>query len=151
MRVLAIATVLALSTLAAPHASAQPAEVGRPGRYTMQPVEGGFLRLDSQTGEVSLCTGRGAAFACEAVADKRAEPSELAQLRAENLRLQGEMARLTDQLAASPPAQRSTPRLELPTEEDVDKALTYLERMVKKFRDRLREFDSPTPPRNTPM
>ena len=42
----------ALAVLASLPASAQTRDV--PGRYTMQPIEGGFLRLDTQTGAVSI-------------------------------------------------------------------------------------------------
>ena len=40
-----------LAVLAAVPASAQTRDA--PGRFTMQPIEGGFLRLDTQTGAVS--------------------------------------------------------------------------------------------------
>ena len=36
-------------------------------------------------------------------------------------------------------------------DEDVDKALNYIERMVKKFRDRLRDFESGTEKKGTPL
>ena len=42
-----------LAVLAALPASAQTRDA--PGRFTMQPIEGGFLRLDTQTGAVSTC------------------------------------------------------------------------------------------------
>jgi hypothetical protein len=54
----------------------------------------------------------------------------------------------------------ATPPVELPKEEDIDRAINELERIFKKYRERLREFDrslseqnrapspapSPTPP-----
>ena len=39
------------------------------GRYTMTPAPGGFLRLDTRTGAVALCTVKGPAVTCAASAD----------------------------------------------------------------------------------
>ena len=107
--------------------------VERPGRYAMQPVEGGFARLDTDTGAVSLCVKRGAEFSCQPVADERGQQQkEIDRLKAENLELQH---RLADAQAGK------DKRLDLPSEEDVDKALNYMERLVKKFRDKMRELE----------
>lgn len=34
------------------------------GRFTMSPVDGGFLRLDKETGAVAMCARSGTAWAC---------------------------------------------------------------------------------------
>ena len=52
-------------------AGATPETEERGGRSVMTPVEGGFLRMDSLTGAVSLCQRTGGKWACEAVADDR--------------------------------------------------------------------------------
>ena len=41
------------------------------GRYTFNKVAEGFLRLDTQTGQVSVCNQRAVGFACQAVPDDR--------------------------------------------------------------------------------
>lgn len=126
-------------------AAAQVREV--PGRYTMQPVEGGFLRLDTQTGAVAMCRpGAGGSVSCQPSQADQGIPSDVARLRAENLELKAEVKRLEEiaglsgrggpQLNAQPPE-----KLHLPTEQDVDQALDYVERMYKKFRDRLRNLE----------
>ncbi len=80
---------------------------------------------------------------------------ELARLRAENTDLKAEVKRLEEvaglsgrggpQLNSQPPE-----KLQLPTEQDVDQALDYVERMYKKFRDRLRNLESSGKP-GTPL
>jgi hypothetical protein len=128
-----------------------------PGRYTMQPVDGGFLRLDTQTGAVSMCRpNSGGAVAClPAPSEESGLLGELARLRAENLELKAEVKRLqeTAGLGNRPHSQldsQPNEKLQLPTEQDVDQALDYVERMYKKFRDRLRNLDGPGKP-GTPL
>ena len=58
------------------------------GRYTFSKVAEGFVRLDTQTGEVSMCGQRTVGWACQAVPEDRAVlESEIARLRRENAAL----------------------------------------------------------------
>ncbi|HEX4892909.1 MAG TPA: hypothetical protein VFV47_06435 [Hyphomicrobiaceae bacterium] len=131
---LAIAVLLMLPG-AFPATANPPAEVDQPGRFVMQPVDGGIMRLDTKTGAVSLCTRKGTGFSCEPVPESRAPEGDLARLAAENRELKDRLARLESE----GPAPRKS--LELPTEAEVDKALDYFERMVKKFRDRMKSLE----------
>ena len=104
-------------------------------------VGGGFVRLDTQSGQMSLCNRVNAEWKCEAMSDEgRGLTAEVDKLRAENKRLQEEVRRLDDLVMGmkSGPGNR---KLELPSEEDVDRAMTYLQRMIKKFQDKLKEFE----------
>ena len=127
-----------------------------PGRYTMQPVDGGFLRLDTQTGAVTMCRpGAGGTVSCQPSQGDQGLPGEVARLQAENIELKAEVKRLEaiaglgarggPQLNSQPPE-----KLQLPTEQDVDQALDYVERMYKKFRDRLRNLEGSGKP-GTPL
>lgn len=137
---------LALAALLPAIASAQtaPAPTEKPGRFTMQPVDGGFLRLDTETGAMSLCMKRGTGIACEPVEDQRASQGELERLAKENKALKEDLKRLEELVTADGgrrPARGQ--KFELPTEEDVDKAMSYVERMLKKFREKMRDFEQP--------
>ena len=62
------------------------------GRYTFSKVADGFLRLDTQTGQVSVCNQRAVGLACQAVPDDRTVlENEIARLRTENAALKKEM------------------------------------------------------------
>ena len=118
-------------------------------RYSMSPVEGGQLRLDKETGAVALCARKGETWTCEPVEDKAKTIEEkLKQLEDENKELKNHIANLDAMLDKDlkggdkgPPAGS----MQIPSEEDVDKALDYVERMFKKFRDRLQKLEKPAP------
>jgi hypothetical protein len=124
-------TVAILFGLALP--AAAMAQTG--GRFTFQPVEGGLMRLDTETGQVSHCTKAGDGFACRSVADDRAAlMDEIERLKRENERLR--------QAAGTPPGgkgQGPAARLQLPSDEEIDKAMGLVEnlmrRMLRTFRD----------------
>ncbi len=148
--ILSIAVVAGLANSAL--AQAPLDEQQRPGRYTMQPTEGGFLRLDTATGDVALCARVQATFECKPVKDDRDLQTEISRLSAENKELQAENKRLEGLLGIDGGPAKPQRKLELPSEEDVDKALSYLERMFKKFRDKMKEFDTEGgSPKGTPL
>ncbi|MBS0241325.1 MAG: hypothetical protein JSS20_04055 [Proteobacteria bacterium] len=113
------------------------------GRFAMQPTDGGILRLDTATGDVSLCARQGGTFECKPVKDDRDLQSEIARLSTENKELKAEIKRLEDMLGLNggPGAPKPGGKFELPSEEDVDKALSYMERMIKKFRDKFKDLE----------
>lgn len=64
---------------------AAPAPENDEARYSFSKVADGFLRLDTKTGEVSLCSRQTVGWACLAVPEDRALlENEIARLRAEN-------------------------------------------------------------------
>ena len=143
-----------LAVLAALPASAQTRDA--PGRFTMQPIEGGFLRLDTQTGAVSTCRARAENLVlCQpAQEEQQGLAKEIARLRAENVELKAEVKRLQEIAGAQPAPPTAGPpaeKFQLPSEEDVDSALDYLERMFKKFRDRLRNLEEDGKKPGTPL
>jgi hypothetical protein len=106
--------------------SATPALSQTTGRFTFQPVEGGMMRLDTETGHVSHCTKAGDSFACRSIADDRAAlQDEIDRLRREN-----EELRLS---AGKPGNPGVTGRLQLPSEEDIDKAMGLFEKMMRRM------------------
>jgi predicted transglutaminase-like cysteine proteinase len=99
-------------------------------RYTFQTVEGGVMRLDAETGHVSFCTRTGEGYACRSAPDDRAAlQEEIDRLKRENERLK---------LGAAPqPAPGG--RLQLPSEEEIDKAMGLFERMMRRMMRTFRE------------
>jgi len=113
------------------------------GRYTLTPSATGYIRLDTQTGQVSECTGTPpAALVCKSTADERAA------MQAEIDRLQKQVDDLKaapGEFASNPPAQ-----LNIPSDKDVDKAFNFMERMVKRFKGLIQEMRK-EPAESTPL
>ena len=85
----AFAAAIAVLLLSAAAFAGEPAasEVGGP-RYGFHKVSDGFLRLDTQTGEVALCSAHAVGWACQAAPeDRTALEDEIARLRKENAAL----------------------------------------------------------------
>src|SRR5262245_25002045 len=122
------------------------------GRFTFSRVDNGFLRLDTQNGQVSYCRAQTAGWSCQAVPENRSEletdvsrlradMNDLKALKSDIVRLQDEIAALTREVAAlkDPPPPRPpadmTPSdkggdvvIRLPTHEDVARARALIER-----------------------
>jgi hypothetical protein len=121
------------------------------GRYTMHPADGGFLRLDTQTGQMSMCKTASATWSCASLPDERlALEQKNDVLLRENLELKSAVKRLEELAGVAPGDQSkrdgksgpgSGPGSQLPTEDDVDKAMSYVQRMLKKFKEKIREFE----------
>lgn len=119
------------------------------GRYQMMPAEGGgIIRLDRQTGAMSLCQRKGGTWVCEALADdRRALESEIDRLTAETSELKSAVKRLEELLGLPDADGRDrraggvSPKLKLPTEQDIDNAMSYVQRMLRKFKQKLRELE----------
>ncbi|MFY9655964.1 MAG: hypothetical protein WAK01_05155 [Methylocystis sp.] len=125
---------LAAAALAAPSAFAQatnpPLAEAPVERFSMTPADGGFLRLDKQTGAVSFCTVEGGASVCRAGPDERATlEKEVAQLKRENAELKAGRELSRDQSGASP----------LPKEEEFERALSFAERFIRRMVPVLKE------------
>jgi hypothetical protein len=134
---------------AAPKEAAVPpaAPPGPPARFSFQPSQNGFVRLDRDTGQVAYCAGRTVGWACEAVPEERAAlEKEIARLQDEVAGLKREIAALREppppprppaELAPRPPAAKDGAKdgdksgdltIRLPTQEDIDRATTALQR-----------------------
>lgn len=112
------------------------------GRYVMSPTEGGFARLDTETGAMSLCGRKGDRWVCEPMADAAMTlREERSRLAAENAELKAEVRRLEGLLGPGGERRSAERKFELPSEQDVDRALDYVQRMYRKFRDRLKELE----------
>lgn len=87
----ALAIGIVVAAVAAPARADTPGDAPSP-RYTFSKVAGGFLRLDTQTGEVALCSPQAVGWACVAAPEDRAVlENEIVRLRAENGTLKNEL------------------------------------------------------------
>jgi len=129
--------VLMLATLAVvPAAYAETATPDNEnGRFTFNQVADGLLRLDTRTGQVSLCSQRAAGWTCQTVPDERsALEGEIARLQGENAALKKEMIARAVPL---PGGTRTEPKpqleLKLPSDADMDRLMTFMERIWRRL------------------
>ena len=132
------ATILAPSTLTTAPAIAQD---GGTDRYTLEKSESGFVRLDRQTGAVTLCTEAEGILTCRMGADERAAYD------ADLARLEKRVDALEQQVAGGRPA-ASAP---LPSDAEIDRSIGIMERFMRAFFNLVQEFrgeeDKPVPDR----
>jgi len=109
-------TLVALALAGSAHAEGE-------GRYRMDKTESGLVRLDTVTGEVSLCREQEGQIVCRMAADERAafeKELDLLTARVEAL----EKAAATGQTAVKPT---------LPTDEEIDRTMSIMEKMMQRF------------------
>lgn len=111
------------------------------GRYSFGKVADGFLRLDTQTGQVSVCSQRAVGWACQATPDDRTVlESEIARLRGENAALKKEMLAhgltLPGTGAAGPEGSGTHDNdvvIHLPDDSEIDRAMAYAGELWHRF------------------
>lgn len=116
-------------------------------RYQLEKTPNGYVRMDSTTGEMSICEERGAQLVCRVAADERTA------LQDEVDRLRQDLAELTkrvDRLDAGKSGKTSSG---LPSEEEFEKSLSYMERFFRSFMGIVKEQEredqrSPAPGRS---
>jgi hypothetical protein len=141
-----IAPVVAQPALAQPALAddATPDTAG--GRYIFNKQADGFVRLDTRSGQVSLCSQRAVGWACEAAPEDRAMlENEIARLRSENIALKKDILSrglpLPPGAAPEPPVaengtpQISVPNLHLPSDADVDRMVALANRVWHRLID----------------
>lgn len=93
------------------------------GRYRMEKTDTGFIRLDTTSGDISLCREKDGQIVCRMAADERAafeKELDLLTKRVEALEKGGTTA-LTDTKPS------------LPTDEEIDRTMTVMEKMMQRF------------------
>jgi len=120
---LLVATALAVPAALAQATTPPTAEATLEG-FSMTPANGGFLRLDKQTGAVSFCTVEGGQADCRAGPDERAAlEKEVAELNRENAELK----------AGRGPSQNQSGASALPKEEEFERAMSFAERFIRRM------------------
>ncbi|MDO8534418.1 MAG: hypothetical protein Q7S17_06715 [Xanthobacteraceae bacterium] len=137
---LALVILLALGFL--PSAVAQESKSapapGENGRFTFAPVADGQLRLDTRTGQVSLCHSRQGIWTCETVADDRAAyEKEIARLQNKI----GDLEALARRSAGEIPP-KSEPKF--PNDAEIDRAMNFFEKVLRRFRGMIENLSRET-------
>jgi hypothetical protein len=118
---------LAILSLGTPAAVAQEANADR---YALEKSQSGFVRLDRQTGAVTLCTEADGTLTCRMAADERAAYDE------DLARLEKRVEALERQIADG-----TAPRSgDLPSDAEIDRSIGIMERFMRAFFGLVQEF-----------
>ncbi|MEP3435795.1 MAG: hypothetical protein ABJN75_03295 [Hoeflea sp.] len=93
-------------------------------RFTMEKTENGFVRMDTLTGEMSICSEKADQLVCRLAADeRRAFEQTLTDLSAR-------VSELEQRLDAMAPSAGTS---EIPDEAELDRALGAMEKVMRRF------------------
>lgn len=133
-------------------------ESAPPGRYSMTATDNGMLRLDTQTGAVSLCTGTAGRWVCRSIADDRlALENEIDRLSVENRKLKEELAkRLAEAKPEEKPEMKPEAKPEAepqpdarsswrPSDDDVEEFMVFFEKIMKRFKQMAESINDDAP------
>ncbi|UIJ99262.1 hypothetical protein LZK82_03075 [Rhizobium leguminosarum] len=121
MKVLILTLGVFLMPLAAAAAEADA------GRFQLEKSGDHFVRLDRQTGAMSICRDKDGALVCRMAADERAAYED-------------ELDRLAKRVTAL--EQGNVAQRALPSDAEVDRSISIMERMMKSFMGMVREFQA---------
>jgi hypothetical protein len=111
------------------------------GRYMLSQVPDGFVRLDTRTGEVALCSQRAVGWACQtAPEDRAAYEGEIARLRSENAALKEDILSHGLPLPAgmtadAPGIHDNDITIRLPDNAEISRAMAYVGNIWQRFVD----------------
>lgn len=121
--------LLTLSTAALLAAAPSKAEEG--GRYRLEPAEHGFVRMDTLTGQMSLCEEKDGQLACRAADDERAAFADQVEGMAKQIdMLEKRVAEL----------EKGVSNNGVMSEEEFDKTMGYMERFFHRFMGVVRDL-----------
>lgn len=119
---------------------AAPALAEDANRYRLEKTNEGYVRMDTQTGAMSICNERDGQLVCRVAADERsAFQDEVDRLQGTIKALDERVTKLENSLAA---------RLEskLPSEEEFNKTMGYMERFVRGFMGIVKDMEKDNDP-----
>jgi hypothetical protein len=146
MRRLIVVLVVGVAGLSAAQAQSAAPDTEN-GRYSLNQVPDGMLRLDTRTGQVSLCAKQSASWACNAVPDERqALENEIARLQRENGALKKDMLARnlplpSDVTGLPQTAQQRELQLKvpLPSDAEIDRVMSTFEKMWRRLVDMIQK------------
>lgn len=128
MRTLALLAPIAFVLASAVSASGEGTE-----RYQLQKTDTGYVRLNTETGEMSICVEQTGQLVCKAAAEERAAfQDEIDRLQARLDTVETRVAKLEE---------RAIPEALIPSDEEVDKSLDVMEKFFRRFMGIAKELD----------
>ena len=104
-------------------------------RYRLEKSANGYVRMDTQTGAMSICEERSGQLVCKMAADERAAyQDEIDRLDNSVKALDARVAKLENSLSARLESQ-------LPSQEDFNKSLGYMQQFFRTFKDIVKDMD----------
>ncbi len=126
---------LAATALIAPLLAAAPAAAEN-GRYVMEKTGEGYVRMDTATGEMSICAEKNGQIVCKLAADERAAFQDALD------RLEDRVSQLEDRVGRT---------LAYPSEEEFDQGLDRMEQFFRRFLGVIDDFDETFPAPKSPQ
>jgi len=135
---IAIAVATAILTGSARADQAAPDTEG--GRYVFSKQADGFIRLDTQSGAVALCSEQPVGWACQAAPEDRSVfEREISRLRNENAALKRTLLAhdlpLPPGVAPDNATAQSDSTLRLPSDADIDRAIAFVGHVWQRLMD----------------
>lgn len=113
-------------------------------RFQMEQTDFGIVRLDTQTGELSTCRDEAGALVCQQAARAAAgDHDEIEALRQRIAELERRVAAL--EAGTARPGTES-----LPSDEEFERSLGFMERFFRRFMGIIREFEGEEAGRGQP-
>lgn len=125
---LAAMLVPAALLLSTPALSAEPDAA----RFQLERSGDHFIRLDRQTGAMSICQDQGGNLVCRMAADERAAYDD-------------ELDRLSDRVTKLEKTVASSDGSKLPSDADVDRTLGIMQKFMRGFMGMAKEFQNEQP------
>jgi len=137
MKQIGMAIAVAAAVLIGPARADEPTPDTEGGHYVFSKQATGFLRLDTRSGAVSLCTEQPVGWACQTAPEDRAVfENEIARLQSENAALKKVL--LAHGLSLPPgvaPDAATSKTLRLPSDADIDRAIAFVGHFWQRFVD----------------
>jgi hypothetical protein len=130
MKQIVMTIAVAAAVLIGPAWAVEPTPDNEGGRYIFSRQTNGFLRLDTQSGAVSLCSEQPVGWACQAAPEDRAVfERQIARLQNENAALKRAILEhglsLPPGVAPDAGAAQNDSTLRLPSDADIDRAIAF--------------------------
>jgi hypothetical protein len=130
--------VAGYALLCGPAASQGTQPENEDSRFSFFRAADGFLRLDGQTGQVSMCTRRQAGWLCQALPEERAAfEAEIARLQADNAALKKEVLAhdlpLPGGVWPDAPSAKVGPQAPAATDHEVNQVMSVIENVWRRL------------------